>query len=142
MIELQGVVPMLVTPMRAGGTPDLGSLRQGAHGLTVLGLAGEGTLLAPSERQAIAETLTDAVAGRAPVLIGITAEMTADAIALGTHTRDAGSMAVMLTAPSKRRASPAELREHFLVIANAVRCPLMIPDAPAFLSSFPAGRLL
>src|SRR5690606_143286 len=75
----RGVFPVMVTPFTDEGAVDLASLDRlvdfylscGAHGLTVLGMMGEAAKLTPSESRAVLEKILDRVAGRVPVVVGI-----------------------------------------------------------------------
>ena len=139
-VPLRGVFPMLVTPFAESGELDRDSLARlvsfvlegGAHGLSILGLAGEGSSLRREERRLV----TDIVIARSPgspVIIACTADDASTAADLARHAADAGAAAVMV-APPRRGDWPRErLREYFGTVADTVApLPLMIQDAPAF----------
>src|SRR4051812_26851498 len=91
--RLQGAVPMLATPFDADDAVDETGLRRivehviaaGANGLAVGGLASEAHGLTPGERERVTEAVVDQVHGRVGILVTVTAESTATAVALAAH---------------------------------------------------------
>ena len=87
-LELQGIIPALITPFTAGGKAvDSRGLRalvdflveQGVHGLVALGGTGEYVALRPKERRQVLEVAVEQSAGRVPVLAGVLAPGMAEA---------------------------------------------------------------
>ena len=84
-LDLRGLVPAPVTPFTRDGDVDHAAIRRlGAwlasfkdvKGLVVLGHAGEGTFLTADEQCAVIESFNTSVAGRIPIIAGITLEGT------------------------------------------------------------------
>ena len=77
---IHGVVPPMVTPLRADGTLDAAGterlvehiLAGGVHGLFLLGTTGEAPDLPYEVRRELVERVCRQVNGRVPVLVGIT----------------------------------------------------------------------
>ena len=75
----RGVYLIAVTPFTDSGELDLASvptmvdfyLRSGADGLTLLGVLGEAPKLTADESIAFVRAVVDAVAGRVPVIVGV-----------------------------------------------------------------------
>jgi dihydrodipicolinate synthase/N-acetylneuraminate lyase len=138
--RLHGVVPMLVTPFEADGTVDERSLRRlstqqleaGAHGLAVLGLAGEGTFLSIEERERVAAVVGE-VAGGVPLLVGCTADTTAEAVRLAAGAASLGASMIMVAPPRRPDWGPDELLVHYRTVAEAAGCTVMVQDAPGFI---------
>jgi 4-hydroxy-tetrahydrodipicolinate synthase len=138
MSVLQGVVPAVVTPFDDNGQLDERSLQTqitheidaGAAGLLVCGLAGEGTLLSFDERRRVAEIAVD-VAGPVPLLVGCSADTTADAVRLVRSAVACGASGVMVAPPRRPDLTPNAAREHYRAVSAAAgACEVMIQDAP------------
>ncbi len=140
---LRGVFPMLPTPFYGDGALALDdvprlvdfALAQGSAGVAALGLGGEASFLTPEERKEVAREVLRAVAGRAPVIVGCTAEDTATACALAAHAAGHGAAVVMVAPPNRAGISSAELEAHYSQVALAAQpAALMVQDAPSFLA--------
>jgi len=94
----RGVFPISATPFSPGGALDLESLdrlvdfylERRVHGLTLLGIMGEAPKLTPEESRAVVRRALARVAGRVPVVVGVSnadlralAELANDAMAAG-----------------------------------------------------------
>ena len=88
MTELRGVFLYLVSPVE-----DVGRVKEevlaalvehliaaGVHGLTPLGSTGEFAYLSHEQKQRIVEVTVQAAAGRVPVVAGVAATTTAEAV--------------------------------------------------------------
>lgn len=100
-----GVVPALVTPFDEAGRID-GKLFSGhvrfmlgkkVHGVCVAGSTGEGFALNATEIRELTELALDAVSGRVPVVTGIIANSTAQAVEHGKAVGDLGIAALQIT---------------------------------------------
>ena len=75
----RGVYVIAATPFTDDGAPDEGStdrmvdfyLSTGVTGMTILGIMGEAPKMAPDEGMAFARRVLDRVAGRVPVVVGV-----------------------------------------------------------------------
>ena len=98
----EGIFVALATPMTADQEVHYDGLRsliehmidQGVHGIIPLGSTGEYYALSPQERQAVASATIDAVAGRVPVVVGVS-----------STANTPGEVSV--TVPTKESAVPA-----------------------------------
>ncbi len=138
MKPLTGVIPAIVTPMSHDGAIDEASLRslvaferdEGADGMLILGLSGEGVMLTAEERERVTEIVV-AEAGGMPLLVGCSADSTDAAVKLVAGAVARGADAVMV-APSRVPGQSADdARRHYhAVSAAAGDCDVMIQDAP------------
>src|SRR5918993_2391047 len=88
MSGFHGVFPYPVSPIAPDGRVIEGELRRlvdnliaaGVHGLTPLGSTGEFAYLDAAQRRRIVEVVVDAARGRVPVVAGVAATTTADAV--------------------------------------------------------------
>ena len=126
-----GVFVIAATPFTEDGALDLAStdrmvefyLRSGATGLTILGIMGEAPKLSPEEARAFAGRVMAAVAGRVPVIVGVSAAGLDPMRALSHEVMGLGAAGVMV-APipgARARGSRAELLRAGLRSAGARR---------------------
>ena len=88
MTNFHGVFPYLVSPVDQAGhvlTDVLARLvndliAAGVHGVTPLGSTGEFAYLNNAQKTAVVRTTIEAAAGRVPVIAGVAATATADAV--------------------------------------------------------------
>lgn len=100
-----GIVPPMVTPLRADGSIDPGALEgevdhllaHGVHGLCVTGSTGEGAALSDAEVAHVAGIVVARVAGRVPVLGGVIRNSTRAAVRCALGLRAAGVDALQVT---------------------------------------------
>lgn len=94
----RGVYTVMITPLDPSGAVDLKGLaaftdwqvKEGIHGLIPLGSTGEFLSLSEEERDGVARTVIETVAGRVPVLIGTGAEDTRESIRLSVKAEAMG----------------------------------------------------
>jgi 4-hydroxy-tetrahydrodipicolinate synthase len=103
-----GVYVICPTPFESDGRVDAAStdrmveayLKAGATGLTILGIMGEAPKLAADEALAFARQVIKTVAGRVPVVVGVSAAGFAAMSGLSSKVMDAGAAGVMIAPPS------------------------------------------
>jgi 4-hydroxy-tetrahydrodipicolinate synthase len=104
-LDLAGLIPAAVTPMRAGGEVIEDGLRHyirwllafdGVRGLAVNMDTGEGPAMTREERRRVLEVYAEEVKDRLPVLAGIGAPSTAAAVQLARDARDAGASGLVI----------------------------------------------
>lgn len=139
-MNIEGIIPALVTPFDSKENVDYGALaelverliNQGVGGFYSCGSTAECFLLTEEERKKVMETVIRTANGRVPVIahIGnIGAEKTAD---LARHAQDAGATAVSSVPPFYYKFSFNEIAGYYETIANAVDLPLVVYSIPAF----------
>jgi 4-hydroxy-tetrahydrodipicolinate synthase len=136
--SLTGVFPVLPTPFDAQGNPDAASLRKlvdyllrcGVDGLTYPGVASEVGQLTVEERQALVDLVLAEVAGRVPVIAGVSSSDAATTIRLAVAATERGAAALMVAVPPDRK-SAAEQIAYFKEVAQATRgAVLMLQNVP------------
>ena len=105
-------------------------MNRGIHGVACLLSSGEYPYLNLDERKAFLRHVVDRVAGRAPVLVGVTSLTTRDAIELATDAERAGASAAMVMPLQYWPIRKDELVAHFTQISQATSLPLGIYDNP------------
>lgn len=136
--SLTGVFPVLPTPFDAQGRPDAASLRRlvdylirsGVDGMTYPGVASEVGQLAPDERQSLLDAVLSAVAGRVPVIAGVSSSDTATTVRLAAQAGARGAAALMVAVPPDRKGA-AEQIAYFSEVAQAAEgVALMLQNVP------------
>ena len=134
-----GVCVPMITPLDDEGGVDAGAMAQlvehlldgGVSGLFVLGGAGEGPWLTPSQQSATIEHAVRAVAGRVPVIAGCLEPSAARCVEAVKMIESAGADALALASPYYFNADGVLQVHHFHVIAAATSLPLMLYDIPS-----------
>jgi 4-hydroxy-tetrahydrodipicolinate synthase len=138
MKPLTGIIPAIVTPLHDDGTLDEASLRRlvaferedGADGLLILGLSGEGVMLSIEERERVTDIVV-AEAGGMPLLVGCSADSTDAAVALVRGAVARGADAVMVAPPRNPGQTRDDARAHYHAVSEAAGdCEVMVQDAP------------
>ena len=137
-LQLQGIVPPLVTPLSARDALDIEGLGRlldhvisgGVSGVFILGTTGEAPSLSYRlRREMIAETLR-IVAGRVPVLVGVTDTAFVESVELAQYAADCGADAAVLTTPYYFPAGQTELTAYVQNIAPLIPLPMMLYNMP------------
>lgn len=137
MVNLRGIFPIVYTPFNADGQIDEEDLfhlvdyliDSGAHGLAAVGGASECHKLSLVERKWLAERTIAAARRRVPVMVGVSAANTVDAIELARHAAELGACAVFAAPPLFGPASTKALVAYYSTLARAVSLPIFIQDA-------------
>lgn len=103
----------------------------GISGITCLSSQGEFAYLSEAERKKVAELVVKTVNGRCPVLVGVHAIATKEAIAFGRHALDIGASGVMITPQSYIPLNTDQVVHHFETFAAAVPLPIRAYNSPA-----------
>ncbi len=131
------VLPAITTPFTADDAVDhefLGrharwQLDQGCSGIIPLGSLGEGATLDLDEKIAILHTLV-AVAGDHPVLPGIAALSTRQAVELAQAAADAGCRGLMVLPAYVHKGGMHEARAHLDAVLRATDLPCLLYNNP------------
>jgi len=138
MTRFSGIWPALITPLTEDDHINVAVTRRlvdylidaGIGGLYVCGGTGEGVLLPVEERKRMAETVTEQVNGRVPVIVHVGAIATAGAMALATHAEDIGADSVASIPPFYYNVGFQGIKEHYELIAGACSLPLYLYYIP------------
>ncbi|GAB1477828.1 dihydrodipicolinate synthase family protein [Paracoccaceae bacterium] len=134
----RGVYVIAVTPFHPDGALDLEStdrmvdfyLSAGATGLTVLGMMGESQKLTIEESQLLVRRILARVAGRVPVVVGVSAPGFAQMASLTEMVMADGAAGVMI-------APPSSLRTDDQIVTYYRQAVEFIGDVPFVLQDFP-----
>ncbi len=146
----RGVFPIAVTPFLPDGAIDWTSVDRmvdfylscGADGLTILGIMGEAPKMTGEESIAIVRRVV-ARAGRAPVIVGVSAPGFAPMRALARASMEAGAAGVMI-APAPALRTDDQIVTYFADAVGAVGTdvPVVVQDYPLTLGVVMAPGVL
>lgn len=141
----KGVIPAITTNLAADLTVDHAALAvhcrwlidSGCTGLVVGGSLGEAATLSFEEKIAIVRTSVAAVAGRAPVVLGIASLSTLEAVALAQAAEQAGAQGLMVLPPYVYSSDWREMKTHVsaVIAATKLSC-LLYNNPPAYKTDF------
>jgi dihydrodipicolinate synthase/N-acetylneuraminate lyase len=137
----RGVFTIPVTPFADDGTLDLDSLRRvvafcvetGAHGLVAPVNVSEFTTLSPMERRLLVRTMVEENArcggqGRVPVVAGVGAPTTAEAVRYAQEAEDAGADAIIAMPAYDPPPDEQGCYDFYAALDRAVRLPIYIQN--------------
>ena len=137
-VTWQGVIPAMTTPFDTGERVDERFLReharwlveQGCTALVPLGSLGESATLSPAEKRRVIEVCVDAAGARVPVIPGIAALGTAEAVALARDARATGASGLMVLPPYVYSTDWREMKAHVRAVIAATDLPCMLYNNP------------
>ena len=134
----RGIFVISATPFTDDGALDLESvdplvdfyLGHGVHGLTILGLMGEAPKLMPEEAVAFVAHVLKRVAGRVPVVVGVSSPGLATLKALTRRAMDLGAAGVMI-APAHGLKGDEAVESYFRALFDSIgNVPVCLQDYP------------
>ena len=137
-LPVEGIVPPMVTPLRGRDQLDHAGLERllehilagGVHGLFILGTSGEAPCLSHELRRELVTRVCRQVAGRVPVLVGITDTSLSEAIGIARHSAAAGAQGLVTAAPYYFPAGQPELIEFVRLLVPDLPLPLYLYNMP------------
>ncbi len=137
MSLFNGVLPAITTSFLPDGSVDHASLKRhaawmlshGCTGLVPCGSLGEGATLSFDEKVAVIRSCVEAAEGR-PVIPGIAALSTAEAVRLAKAAEAAGAAGLMVLPPYVYVGDWAEMRAHMSAVLEATGLPCLLYNNP------------
>jgi 4-hydroxy-tetrahydrodipicolinate synthase len=146
-MKLHGIIPPIVTPMKADESLDLEGLRRHidwmlngnsetplkvplVHGIFVLGTTGEFYSLTEDEKQAVVATTVSHVNGRMKVYAGTGAETTREVVRLTKMAEKEGVEGVSVLTPYFLKPTQAELVDYFTSVSDATSKQVILYSNP------------
>jgi 4-hydroxy-tetrahydrodipicolinate synthase len=138
-VPFRGIIAYPITPFTNDNAVDLPTYRHlverlvssGSHGLAPLGSTGVLPYLTDDERDAVTEATLQQVAGRLPVLVGVSHLTTAGVVRHARFAEQAGAAAVMIIPMSYWKLTDDEIFQHYDRVASAISVPIMAYNNPA-----------
>jgi 4-hydroxy-tetrahydrodipicolinate synthase len=133
-----GVFPAATTQFDAALDLDLAAtrrvqtalIRDGVHGLVLMGTVGEGNSLSAVEKRKVLEAAVEASEGKVPVIAGVSELTTASAASFARDAERIGASGLMVLPAMVYVPTPAELEYHFRAVAGASALPIMLYNNP------------
>ncbi|WP_034256244.1 dihydrodipicolinate synthase family protein [Arenibacter latericius] len=138
-LPLRGIVPPMITPLNFDGSLDLDCVKKliehlisgGVHGIFILGTTGEFSGLSYKIRKELISATCDIVAGRIPVLVGITDVSLEESIQLANYSAKAGAYAVVAAPPFYMNIDQQEMYTYFNQLADSISLPMFLYNMPS-----------
>lgn len=138
---LGSVLVPLVTPFREGEEINFDSLaklvnfvieRKYCDSLVLTGTTGEFYALSDEERIEIWRVAAQAAAGRVPLVAGVGAASTRDAVRLARIAETCGVDVAMVVLPFYSKPSQEGIYRHLRMVAEAITLPVLLYNIPLF----------
>jgi len=137
-MKWEGVIPAMTTPFRDDSSIDEAFvlrhvdafMKAGCTGVVALGSLGEGGCLSGQEKTALLRTCHEGLGGRGPLVAGIAALSTADAVALAREAERCGCSGLMVLPPYVYQGDWRETKAHFRAVISATSLSCMLYNNP------------
>ncbi|MGC4033057.1 MAG: dihydrodipicolinate synthase family protein [Tepidisphaeraceae bacterium] len=137
-VNWKGVYPAACTQFKADQSLDIPAtlkhidamLEAGVHGLVMLGTVGENNQLEADEKIEVLTQTVKHVAGRVPVITGVSEFTTPQAVRFAAKAEKAGVSGLMVLPAMVYPADPREAVVHFQTVARSTSLPIMIYNNP------------
>jgi 4-hydroxy-tetrahydrodipicolinate synthase len=138
MPRWSGVYPAATTQFKGDLSLDLDAtqkvqdalIRDGVHGLVLMGTVGEGNSLEFAEKKAIMQAAHEVAHGRVPVIVGVSELTTPRGVKIAQEAERIGIDGLMVLPSMVYVPKDAELEHHFRTIAKATGLPIMLYNNP------------
>ena len=138
-MHIHGIIPPVATPMQANEDLDLPRLKwfldhqikNGVHGIFVLGTNSECYALDEREKQEVIATAVAHVNKRVPVFAGTGAETTREAVRLTKMAEKEGADGVSVITPYFISPTQQEIYDHYRRIAENTALPVLLYNNPS-----------
>ncbi len=137
-VSWRGVIPAITTRFNQDYSIDHGfvaehsrwMIEQGCTGLVPLGSLGEGATLSFEEKIALLDTIVKAIGERGPVIAGIAALSTLEAVRLAQTAQISGCSGLMVLPPYVYSSDWREMKAHVSAVIAATDLPVMLYNNP------------
>ena len=134
----RGVIPAMTTAFREDLSVDHDFVARhaawmidaGCTGIVALGSLGEGATLTEPEKRAVLQTCVKAVGQRVPVVAGISALSTAEAVRLARMAAEIGCQGLMVLPPYVYSTDWREMKAHVVAVLRATPLSCMLYNNP------------
>src|SRR5690606_19468812 len=138
-LPLKGIIPPMVTPLQENGQLDLIGLNNlighlldgGVHGIFLLGTTGEGPSLGYGIRKQLISECCKIVAGRIPILVGITDTSVEGTLEIAVHAKQEGADALVVAPPYYLPISDQEMVRYLENLVPELPLPFILYNMPS-----------
>lgn len=139
MMQMEGVLVPIVTPMDANGNVNAEALTQlvkhfvecGVAGIVACGTTGEYYALTETERELVLKTVVQAAGSNVCTIAGINALSTEQSIKYAKQAQELGYDGLMLAAPPYSLPEQDGIIAHFKTVAAKTSMPIIMYDFPS-----------
>lgn len=138
MAIFTGAGVAIVTPMKPNGEVNYEAFAKNIEyqianhtdAIVVCGTTGEASTLSHEEHLDCIRFCVKQVAGRIPVIAGTGSNCTETAVYLSQEAEKAGVDGILVVTPYYNKATQKGLKEHFTIVANSVKVPMILYNIP------------
>ena len=138
MAVFTGAGVAIVTPFKENGEVNYEEFAKqielqiegGSDAIIVCGTTGEASTLSHEEHLEVIRYCVEVVNGRIPVVAGTGSNCTDTAVYLSQEAEKAGADALLVVTPYYNKATQKGLYEHFKIVADAVKIPVILYNIP------------
>lgn len=138
MAIFTGAGVAIVTPFKENGDVNYEKFAEliefqvnnGTDAIIVCGTTGESSTLSHEEHIEVIRFCVEQVNGRIPVVAGTGSNSTAEAVYLSQEAEKTGVDGLLVVTPYYNKATQKGLYEHFKIIADAVKVPIILYNIP------------
>lgn len=138
-IQLKGIIPPMVTPLKENGRLDDKGLQRliehlisgGVHGIFLLGSNGEAPSLTYALRKELITRACNYIDGRVPILVGITDTSFEGSIDIAVYSKEAGADAVVIAPPYYFPISQDEMIDYLESLVPKLPLPFLMYNMPS-----------
>jgi 1-pyrroline-4-hydroxy-2-carboxylate deaminase len=136
--DWRGVYPAATTQFKPDLAIDIDAsqrvldalVRDGVHGIVLLGTCGENNSLEPEEKRSLLRAAVEVVEGRVPIVVGVSEMTTPRAERFAADAAAIGASGLMVLPAMVYVPTEAELETHFRAVAAASGLPIMLYNNP------------
>ena len=138
MSVFTGAGVAIITPMKANGEVNYDKLGEfldyqinnSTDAIIICGTTGEASTLTHEEHVETIRFAADYVKKRVPVIAGTGSNCTETAVWLSQEAQKAGVDGCLVVTPYYNKATQKGLKEHFTMVANSVKVPIILYNIP------------
>lgn len=138
MMKMEGIFTPIITPHRADGAIDKESfacvaeflIESGVHCILVGGSTGEYYAQTLAERVEMMHLANEIIGKRVPLMIGVGATRTEEAMMLAKAAKEAGANSILINSPPYAVPTDLENAMHALQIDRVANLPVMLYNYP------------
>lgn len=105
-------------------------IKGGSDAIVVCGTTGEASTMPDDEHIAVIKFAVETISKRVPVIAGTGSNDTRHAIELSKEAEAVGADAILSVTPYYNKATQKGLYEHFRLIANSIKIPVVLYNVP------------
>jgi 4-hydroxy-tetrahydrodipicolinate synthase len=140
--KLKGVVAVQLCPFKKDGAPDLEALKENTKYILDFAKKGKDIVIMANgstaefyantidEQKKLIKTVVETVAGKVPIIVGVSQPATRRTIELAKYVEEVGGDCAMTTAPYYHHASKEGAFQYYKTVAEAVKIGIVIYNNP------------